>query len=132
MPAIDTNVLVRLLVGDDARQRALALSLVERCTDSDDTLFVPVTVTLELEWVLRARYRLARDAILETFVGLLETRELEFHEEATVERALYYFRSTRADFAECLHLGATITHERTPFMTFDRQASRLEGARALQ
>jgi len=132
MPAVDTNILVRLLVGDDARQSGLARSLVEKCTDSGEPLFVPLTVTLELEWVLRARFGLARDAIFETIVALLETQELEFHEEATVERALYYFRSTRADFAECLHLGATITHARIPFMTFDRQASRLEGAQALQ
>jgi len=132
MPAVDTNVLVRLLVSDDARRSALARSLVERCDNSGEALFVPVTVTLELEWVLRARFGLARDKILETFVDLLETRELLFHEEASVERALYFFRSTSADFAECLHLGAAITHGHTPLMTFDRQASRLQGAQPLQ
>ena len=131
MPALDTNVLVRFLVGDDARQGALARSLIERWTDRAEPLFVPLTVTLELEWVLRARYGFARDIIRATLVGLLETKELEFQDEASIERALFFHRSTNADFAECLHLGSVLTHERTPFLTFDQSAARLEGAELL-
>ena len=116
MPALDTNILVRLLVGDDARQLARVRTLIESTADRDESLFVPLTVTLELEWVLRARYGFARDSILMTFVGLLETRELKFQDEASVERAIYFYRSTKADFAECLHLGSTITHNRKPFL----------------
>ena len=131
MPALDTNVLVRLLVGDDAPQLARVRALIEDSARLDEALFVPLTVTLELEWVLRARYGFAKDAILTTLVGLLETRELEFQDEASVERALFFYRSTNADFAECLHIGSTITHDRTPFLAFDRTASRLEGAELL-
>ena len=131
MPALDTNVLVRFLVGDDARQSALARSLIERCTDRAECLFVPLTVTLEFEWVLRARYGFARDAIRAAIVGLLETKELEFQDEASIERALLFHRSTNADFAECLHLGSAITHKQIPFLTFDQSAARLEGAELL-
>ncbi len=131
MPALDTNVLVRLLVGDDARQNARVLGLIEDCANRGELLFVPLTVILELEWVLRARYGFARDAILAALVGLLEAREFEFQDEPSVERALDFYRSTSVDFAECLHLASTITHDRTPFLTFDRTASRLEGAELL-
>jgi predicted nucleic-acid-binding protein len=131
MTALDANVLVRLLVSDDARQTARAQTLIEDGVDRDETLFVPLTVTLELEWVLRARYGLAKETILATLVELLETRELEFQDEPSVERAIFFYRSTNADFAECLHIGSTITQDRTPFFTFDRKASRLEGAESL-
>ena len=51
MRAIDTNVLVRALVRDDAAQSARAQRLLR-----EHQVYVPVTVMLELEWVLRSRY----------------------------------------------------------------------------
>jgi len=51
MRAIDTNILVRALVRDDAAQSARAQALM-----SEHEIFIPVTVMLELEWVLRSRY----------------------------------------------------------------------------
>jgi predicted nucleic-acid-binding protein len=131
VPTLDTNVLVRLLVGDDSRQAAQAEAFAQSSAEADEPLFVPLTVTLELEWVLRSRYRFPKYAILTTLVNLLETREIEFQDEASVERALFFYRSGRADFAECLHLGCAITHDRLPLVTFDRQAARLEGATLL-
>ena len=132
MATLDTNVLVRLLVGDDARQGAQAEALARRSAERDEPLFVPLTVTRELEWVLRSRYEFTKEAILATLVKLLETRELEFQDEPSVERALFYHRSMKADFAECLHLGCATSRGRLPFVTFDRQAAKLEGAELLR
>jgi predicted nucleic-acid-binding protein len=122
---------VRLLVGDDRRQAAQAETLARESAETNEPLFVPLTVMLELEWVLRSRYRFSKDAVLSALVNLLETREIEFQDEASVERALFFYRSKRADFAECLHLGCAVTHGRLPFVTFDRQAAGLEGAKLL-
>lgn len=132
MAALDTNVLVRLLVADDARQGAAALNLVERATRDGRTLFVPLTVALELEWVLRSRYRFAKDVVLATFSALLETQELEFQEEPALETALYLYRQHQADFAECLHLACATAHDSAPLMTFDQSAARLTGAQLLE
>jgi predicted nucleic-acid-binding protein len=131
MPALDTNVLVRIITGDEVEQQARAQSLTRSIAASNETLFIPLTVTLELEWVLRACYGIAKDEILATLSRLLETRELEFQDEPSVERALYLYRSGSADFAECLHTGASITQGRAPLLTFDRSAARIEGARLL-
>ena len=119
MATLDTNVLVRLLVADDPRQTAQAEALARQSADSGEPLFVPRTVTLELEWVLRSRYNFPKETILTTFVNLLETREIEFQDEASIERALFFYRSMKADFAECLHLGCAITNDRLPLLTFD-------------
>lgn len=54
MAALDTNVLVRWLTDDDAKQSAIVASLLERAATKEARLFVPVTVILETEWVLRS------------------------------------------------------------------------------
>ena len=128
MPTLDTNVLVRLLVADDSRQVAQAEALIDTSTRRNESLFLPLTVMLELEWILRARYDFDKATVLETLVELLETRELEFQDEATVERALFLYQSANADFAECMHLAAAMTADRRPLLSFDRGAARLEGA----
>ena len=132
MPSLDTNVLVRLLVGDDLRQTQQAEALARRSAETEEALFIPLTVALELEWVLRSRYRFPKDTVLAAFVNLLETREIEFQDEGSVERALFFYRSKNADFAECLHLGCAVTHGRLPLVTFDAQAARLDGAQLLK
>ncbi len=129
MPSIDTNVLVRFLAGDDAKQAAQAKALMQRAERTGESLFVPLTVVLELEWVLRSRYEYPKERVLNTLSSLLETRELLFQEEAALEQALYYYRRSQVDFAECLHLGCAASAGQLPLMTFDRLAARVKGAK---
>lgn len=82
MPGLDTNVLVRWLVEDDDKQAARAKELFEAARAEQTMYFVPSTVMLELEWVLRSRYQFDKATVLGTFNALLETQELEFQGEA--------------------------------------------------
>ena len=52
MRGLDTNVLVRYLTADDAKQTALAEKLLEQASERDQPLFIPVLVLCELVWVL--------------------------------------------------------------------------------
>jgi predicted nucleic-acid-binding protein len=61
MPALDTNVLVRYVVQDDETQLAAARRLIRKSVGEGQTLFVPITVALELEWVLRSSFEYSRD-----------------------------------------------------------------------
>jgi predicted nucleic-acid-binding protein len=132
VPTLDTNVLVRLLVGDDADQARVAGDSVARAIRDSNPLFVPLTVLLELEWVLRVSYGYAKTEVLGAFSALLEARELEFQDEGAVERALHLYRVGGAAFAECLHLGCASAAERLPLWTFDRRAARLSDVLDLQ
>src|SRR5574337_813481 len=78
MAALDTNVLLRFLLQDDAAQAAAAKRLIRAAAQAGDTLYVPLSVTLELEWVLRSRFKMTRAAVVQTFFGLLESVELRF------------------------------------------------------
>ena len=125
MPGLDTNVLVRWLVDDDPKQSARARRLLEVARASQAPLFIPATVMLELEWVLRSRYGLNKAMVLKAFNALLETQEFEFQSEAALEQALHLYRQGTAEFADCLHAGICSASDRAPLLTFDTKAARL-------
>ena len=131
MPALDTNILIRYLVKDDAKQSRIAAKYVNQFTDKQESLFIPISVALETEWVLRSRYQFQKDSITEVFVSLLQTGEIIFQDEATIERAINLFREQNVDFADCLHLATAYGFGQLPLITFDRRAARLDNVEVL-
>lgn len=133
MAALDTNVLVRWLTNDDTRQSTRVASLLMEKAKNGERLFVPVTVMLELEWVLRSRYRFDKAAITSALDALLSVTELEFQTEPALEQALWLFKQAGApDFADCLHVALVSQSGQGPMLTFDEQASKLDGAELLK
>lgn len=130
MPALDTNVLVRYLIADDRKQFELAKQFIEEAI-TNEALFIPLSVSVELEWVLRSLYEIKKVMIITTFNRLLEAREIEFQEESAIEIALSLYAENNADFADCLHIASAHTQGRVPLVTFDRKASKVEGAKLL-
>ena len=131
MPALDTKILARYIVEDDAAQLAAARRLIRTCVDQQRTLFVPITVALELEWVLRASFGFAKEAVLDVLASLLSAAELSFESEHALEVALQLYRSGTADFADCLHVALAAQAGELPLWTFDKRAARVDGAQAL-
>jgi predicted nucleic-acid-binding protein len=132
MASLDTNVLVRYLVQDDERQFALARKLIRAALRSGETLFVPVTVMLELEWVLRSNFSFDKDQITNTLSSLLASVELSFESESATEVALALYQRSSADFADCLHVALAHAAGESPLWTFDRAAAKIDGAKLLQ
>ncbi len=128
MPSLDTNVLVRYVVQDDSGQLAVARRLIERCVSEGQSLFVPVTVTLELEWVLRAGFGFGKDDVLQVLADLFSAAELSFQSERPLEVALQLYREGTADFVDCLHIALATEAGELPLWTFDRRASKVVGA----
>ena len=131
MLAVDTNVLVRLVVQDDAAQHAAARRVIAAAVDAGESLHIPATVVLELEWVLRSRYRFSREEIERTLVGLLASGDVDIGDEPAVEEAVARFRDGTADFADCLHTALALSAGRAPLLTFDRLAARVPGAKLI-
>ena len=131
MPALDTNVLVRYIVQDDAAQFAAAKRLIRRCVAEGSALFVPVTVVLEFEWVLRSSFEFGKDDVLMTLSSLFSAAELNFESERALEVALQLFREGSVDFADCLHIALAAQAGEQPLWTFDRGAAKVSGARLL-
>lgn len=131
MAALDTNILVRYLVEDDARQLAAARKLIRAAVRANETLFVPVTVMLELEWVLRSSFGFAKPDVVIALSRLLSAAELTFESESAIEVALALYQRSAADFSDCIHVGLAHSAGQTPLWTFDRSAAKVDGARLL-
>lgn len=130
--AVDTNVLVRLLVRDDEAQYMAARRLVDRANAAEEPVLILLAALLETEWVLRSRYQLDKASIAGVFNALLESSDVEFEDSATVEEALYVWaQHSNADFADCLFAARAVHLGRTRFVTFDAAAARLPGAELL-
>jgi predicted nucleic-acid-binding protein len=128
MIALDTNILARFYVADPAdpeaaRQRPIARRLL---TESPQ-VFVPMTVILELEWVLRAFYGFATEDFVRVVKHLLGLPNVSVEEWSRIADALAW-HTDGLDFADALHLLASC--HCTELMSFDdrrfaRRAKRL-------
>jgi predicted nucleic-acid-binding protein len=132
MPSLDTNVLVRYLVQDDSGQLAAAKRLISRCVTDGQSLFVPVTVTLELEWVLRARFGYIKADVMQALSSLFSAAELRFESERALEVALHLYREGSADFADCLHIALATQAGEQPLWTFEKGAAQVIGAQLIR
>lgn len=98
MVTIDTNVLVRLIINDDPEQTQRALSVME-----GGSVYIPVTVILEAEWVFRHCYSLSVPTVCRVFEKILSTPGVTVAEKAAVSQAVDLHEQDM-DFADALHL----------------------------
>lgn len=100
MIALDSNVLVRLLVEDDPAQTARAARLLRRAKSGE--LFLSEVVLCETVWVLTSAYGISRADIADALSLLLRARQYSFEDPERLGRILAAYRSGRADFADCV------------------------------
>ena len=122
MRAVDTNALARYYLHDDPAQARIAASIL-----SAGDVFVPRTVVLELEWVLRSVAEQPAGKVLECLAHLIALPGVTVEDAEQVEAALRDC-SLGIDFADALHLAAS--RACTELLTFDdrgyaRRATRL-------
>jgi predicted nucleic-acid-binding protein len=111
MIAVDTNLLVRVLTNDDPIQARRALKILK----SDDT-FIPKTVLLETEWVLRHAYGIGRSRIVIGFQKLLGLPNVNVEDPDGIYQAISWYEN-KLDFADALHLASS--RRCVSFATFD-------------
>ena len=116
MLAIDTNILVRLIVTDDARQARAARALL----DSEDVL-VSTTVLLESEWVLRRGFGLEKLEVLRVLTDICGLPRVNLAEPDKVAAA-FALAKAGMEFADALHLAGA--SECKAFVTFDRKMAK--------
>lgn len=129
MIAFDTNVFVRILVGDDPAQTKKAeRAFVEHA--NGDGVVLSLIVLCEIAWVLSAAYSWDRVTIHERLQRLVRTRGVVVEELETVEAALEGYGAGKADLADYIIAGHVrgLGHE---LLTFDRKLAREELATLL-
>ncbi|KZC36762.1 MULTISPECIES: PIN domain-containing protein [Rhodanobacter] len=130
MIGLDTHVLVRYIMQDDAAQSAKASTLLDALTVEAPGWISMVSV-IELVWVLGAAYGLDRAQLTEALEALLRTRELIVERAEVVWKAVRIYRGSTADFADCLIACAATSAGCEHTMTFDRGAAKHAGMRLM-
>ena len=126
MRAVDTNVIVRLTTGDDARQVAVAEQFVEMGA------WVPLLAVAEAVWVLRSAYGFGPADLVRTVEMLLDHKDLTMQDSDIVAAALANFRKRPAlNFSDCLLIEIARKAGHLPLGTFDRELSKVSGAEKL-
>lgn len=127
MIAVDTNVLIRLLVRDDPGQTALAERLLQEAADAGEQCFISDPVLCEVEWVLESSYRAARGDILAAMQELLAGDLFVFEDREVFRQVIARYQESKADLSDCL-IGAKARAQgaRTTY-TFERALAKEQG-----
>ena len=123
MIALDTNVLVRFLVQDDATQSAAATSLIQRCSRTTPA-WLSREVLIETVWVLESAYGRSAADISNVLFGLLEAEEIVVEEASDVAVAAEAYGVAGADFADHMIASAAMRSGAETIYTFDKKAAR--------
>jgi len=112
MVAVDTDVLVRLLTGDEPRQAAAARTLF-----ANEPIWIAKTVLLETSWVLGCLYGFEESEIHDAFTKLLGLKNVHTEDESAVAAALVLI-SHGIELADALHLSSRPAE--AEFVSFDK------------
>jgi predicted nucleic-acid-binding protein len=123
--AADTNVLVRILADDPGQpgQVDAARGLASQAKQ----VFIPLVVQVETVWVLESGYGLAKEAVVQTLEHLEVNQAFVLEDADLCQRALALFRSSNADYSDCLILCACRARD-LKLYTFDKRLGRLAGS----
>jgi predicted nucleic-acid-binding protein len=131
MIAIDTNVLVRFLTQDDAKQARAASNFMAGLKASNPG-FICREVIVELVWALERAYGCSRTEVATALEGLLSASELEIEEADDVGTAMFQYRDGGFGFADLMIVAAMRRADAIPLVTFDRKAAQIHGVELLR
>jgi predicted nucleic-acid-binding protein len=130
MIGLDTNVLVRYIAQDDAKQSSKATALIESLSDTNQG-FIGLVSIVELVWVMQGCYKATKEEIVSILEKLLRVRTFSVENSEVVLKALHTFSASNADFADCLIERSAHNVHCIDTMTFDSKAAKTAGMRLI-
>jgi predicted nucleic-acid-binding protein len=128
MQAVDTNVLVRILVTDDKQTEQVKLA--RQFAKKAKLVFVPQIVQVELVWVLQAAYGLEKTEIIPVLQHLQVNESFQLQNEHEFSAALQLYQSNNVDFSDGL-IFVESKKENCDVVTFDKKFSRIPNVKHL-
>ena len=124
MKGIDTNILVRFLVGDDELQAKKVYNIFKKAELNKNELFVPLLVVLELIWVLESVYDITRDKIIDSISELLLLPVLNFEHRSALQQFTQTAHENSYDLSDLIIAHSAKEQGCKTVITFDRKASK--------
>ena len=113
MISVDTNIIIRLLTGDDQIQLKKVKSLF-----SKENIYITTTVILECEWVLKYAYQFKQSEITNAFQSLFGLTNVQLENPLAISNAIHWYQKGM-DFADAIHLAHSSSAD--AFVTFDKK-----------
>jgi predicted nucleic-acid-binding protein len=124
MKAVDTNILVRFLTGDDERQAKKVYSLLKKAELEKNELYVPLLVVLEMIWVLESVYEVTRIEILDSVSDLLLMPVFKFDQQAALQQLIHSAQgNNKYDLSDLLIAHSAKSNGCETVITFDKKAA---------
>ncbi len=127
MRGVDTNVLVRYLMNDDAGQAQIVDRLLTDCRNQGETLFIPVIVVCEMLWVLDRVHGQTKAEMIRALEELLELDIFKFEQELAIRESLDQYRHGKATLPDYVIGEISRQAGCRDTVTFDRILSRAPG-----
>ncbi len=124
MTGIDTNILLRYVLGDEPEQTARVRRFVDEECGPDRRARINVVVVAELMWFVCRRLKASRDEAAAMLASLIDNAHLAFDAEEELVAALDAFSTGVAEFNDYLVAYLNVAAGHSPTLTFDRKAAR--------
>ena len=124
MKGVDTNILVRFLVGDDEFRAKKVYNIFKKAEANQEELFVPLPVILELVWVLESVYNIERKEIITSISDMLLLSILKFEHRSALQKFAYTAPKNSYDLSDLIIAHSAKEQGCETIMTFDRKASK--------
>ena len=120
MIALDTNVLVRMLIEDDEKQANKVKKLIESVEKKSQQIIILNEVLIETVWVLESVYECTREEIYRFLETLMSTSVFIFSEPQVMRNAIYHFKRG-GDFADLVIVMQALYHHARKMFSFDKK-----------
>jgi len=124
MKGVDTNVLIRFLIGDDEQQTKKVYKIFKKAETQQNDFFVPLLVILELIWVLESVYAIPRNDILDTIRELTLMPILKFEHQSVLQQFTHAAQGNKYDLSDLLIAHSANAQGCETVITFDKKASK--------
>ncbi len=126
MKAIDTNILIRFLTGDDEVQAKKVYLLFKNAESEKKEFFVPLLVILETIWVLESVYEISRHDILDAIRDVLLMPILKFEHQSALQQLVCSAQGNKYDLSDLLIAHSANISGCDSVLTFDKKVSKFE------
>jgi predicted nucleic acid-binding protein len=132
-PFLDTNVLLRFLLGDDERQSSAAGRLIDQVASGERCVLTSSTAVFEAMYTLTKTYQLDRDEVALRLQSILELDAIHMPDKPIIFQAFRLFAQYRQlSLADCYHASLSLAQSAGQVYTFDRDFRRIPGITRLE
>ncbi len=131
MIAIDTNVVLRIILRDDAEQHEVAVRELAKAGRAGVDILVNDIVLVETIWTLVRTYRIDKQVVIGALQAFMQTSGIRFESDLIVANALELFEHSAAGFDDCLSVAKNAALGCSSTLTFDQGMRKLPGVKLL-